>query len=169
MILTYSENSVQLAYTPDEYEEFQRAIAAFKQVINDTLRKEISNLPGDIRKDYRGLIHEFKQSLEYIEHSVIVTRSNAGMQLTLDTGEFDKFDNNIGILRIFLSDFQDWYHDRGEYEKRDALENAQDLIDMFMVLLGGKRIDAVSPGSEEGANSIMAGSSGKHDPWSGHP
>jgi hypothetical protein len=141
MIVTQSENNIQLTYALDEYEEFQCAIAAFTQEINNTLRKELLNLPGDIRKYFCELIHEFIESLDYIDHSMFVTRLNTGIQLTLDTREFDKFANNIGILRIYLSDFQDWYHDRGEYEKRNALENAQDLIDTFMVLLGGKRIE----------------------------
>jgi len=141
MILTYSDDNVQLAYNPDEYKEFQCAVSAFRKEVSNTLRKEVSNLPDDIGEHFQELIDEFKESLNYIDHSMIVTRSNACTQLTLDTREFDKFGNNTGILRIYLSDFQEWYHDRGEYENRDALENAQDLIDMFMVLLGGKRIE----------------------------
>jgi hypothetical protein len=44
------------------------------------------------------------------------------------------------FLRFDLSGFQEWHHDRGEYEKEDAFENAQDLVDIFMRLLGNKRV-----------------------------
>jgi hypothetical protein len=39
-----------------------------------------------------------------------------------------------------LSGFQEWYHCRGEYEKEKAFEAAQDLIDIFIRLLGNKLI-----------------------------
>ena len=71
---------------------------------------------------------------------MVVSRTKGGFQLFLNVEEFERFDNNIGFLRMDLCGFQEWCHSRGEYEKENALEASQDLIDIFMRLLGYKRI-----------------------------
>jgi hypothetical protein len=60
---------------------------------------------------------------------MIVTRSDAGIKLICHVQEFEKFDNDRAYLRFDLSGVQKWYHDRGEYEKANSFENAEDLID----------------------------------------
>jgi hypothetical protein len=127
MILTCSESNVQLTYTFDEQKEFACAIEAFRREINTTLRKEISALRGPPRERH----DEFIESLDYIDSTMIIARSHA----ETDIREFEEFIENIGVLRIYLTVFQKWYHDRGEHE------NSQDLIDRRMLLvLQGKKV-----------------------------
>jgi hypothetical protein len=138
MIVTSSESATQLTYSLEEYEQFSRAAAAFRKEINSTLRSEILNLNRESKKYFRKLMDEFIQSLEYIDRTVIVTRAGAGIQLTFSVKKYTKFNDNIGFLRLDLCGFQEAYHYEGEHEKANALEAAQDLIDIFIRLLGDK-------------------------------
>lgn len=136
MILTRSEISIQLTYSPEEYNEFNLATAAFRREINNTLRGEISTLDDEDKKYFRTLNDEFIQTLDYIDSAMIVTRTETGFQLIFSVQEFDKFNLNIGYLRDDLIGFQEWYVSRGECKKSDALEASQDLIDIFFRLMG---------------------------------
>ena len=140
MILTRTETSIQLTYTPEEYSEFNHTTIAFRREIDDTLRNQISILYDDDKEYYRTLNDEFLQTLDYIDTAMIVVRSETGFQLIFSVQEFEKFNCNIGYLRMDLLGFQEWYHSRGEYENENALEASQDLIDIFMRLLGNKVI-----------------------------
>ena len=138
MILTCNENAIQLTYSLEEYEQFSRAAVGFRNEINSTLRDEISNLDRESKKYFIKLMDEFIRSLEYIDRTVIVTRAGAGIQLTFSVKEYTKFNDNIGFLRLDLCGFQEGYNYRGEHEKANTLEDAQDLIDIFIRLLGNK-------------------------------
>ena len=140
MILTRSDTSIHLTYTPTEYEQFNHALVAFRGEINTTLRDQIPLLNNNDKEYFRTLNEEFIQTLDYIDRAMIVTRRDGGFQLIFDVEEFEKFDQNIGLLRMDLMGFQEWYHSRGEYEKGNAFEAARDLIDIFFRLLGGKEI-----------------------------
>ena len=140
MILARSETAIQLTYTLEEYKEFNHAVVAFRSEINSTLRNEIGNLHGDDKEYFATLNDEFLYTLEYIDRTMIATRTASGIQLTFSVQEYEKFNDNISFLRFDLSGFQEWHHDRGEYEKEDAFENAQNLVDIFMRLLGNKRV-----------------------------
>jgi hypothetical protein len=140
MMLTRSETSIQLIYTPKEYEEFNHALVAFRREINTTLRDQITSLDDSDREYWQTLNEEFIQTLDYIDRAMIVIRREGGFQLFFNVEEFERFDSNIGFLRMDLCGFQEWYHSRGEYEKENALEAAQDLIDISIRLLGNKII-----------------------------
>jgi hypothetical protein len=79
-------------------------------------------------------------TLDYIDRTMIVSRTETGIQLTFSVQEYEKFDENIALLRLDLGGFQEWYNRRGEHEKEDALEDSQNLIDILMRLLGNKII-----------------------------
>src|SRR5262249_4047823 len=116
------------------------ALGSFRNEINTTLRHQITSLNQDDKEYWRTLNEELIETLNYIDSGMIVGRAKGGFQLILDVEEFEKFDNNIGFLRMDLCGFQEWYHCRGEYEKEKALEAAQDVIDIFVRLLGNKLI-----------------------------
>jgi hypothetical protein len=142
MILTRSETSVQLTYTLEEYREFNHAIVTFRNEITSTLRNEVSSFDfdGETKEYFEILDQEFIHTLDYVDRWMLCYRTDSGMRLTFRIDEYDKFNENIGLLRIDLSYWQECYHDRGEYEKKDGLENLQDLIDVFSRLLGNRRI-----------------------------
>jgi ATP-dependent helicase/DNAse subunit B len=130
MILTHNEINVQLTYTLEEHEAFTRTIESFIREINATLRKKT---PWYLTRELRD---EFIETLDDLERTMMIARSNAGIQLTLDIQEFLKFTENLQALRFFLNDFQEWYDHRDEYEKAETFENSQDLIDRLIALLG---------------------------------
>jgi hypothetical protein len=140
MILTRSDTSIQLTYTPKEYDEFNHALVAFRKEINTTLRDQLPTLNDNDKEYWRTLNEEFIQTLDYIDRAMIVTRREGGFQLLFNVEEFEKFSDNIGFLSMDLRGFQEWYHCTGEYEKENAVEAAQDLIDIFFRLLGYKEI-----------------------------
>jgi hypothetical protein len=140
MILTRSETSVQLTYTLGEYREFNHAIVAFRNEITGTLRNEVSRFHGETKEYFTILEQELIHTLDYVDRSMLCSRTETGMRLTFSIDEYAKFDENIRLLRIDLNYWQEWYHDRGEYEKKDGLENLQDLIDVFSRLLGNRTI-----------------------------
>lgn len=140
MNLTRSETSVQLTYTLEEYKEFNHAIVAFRNEITCTLKNEVSPFHGETKEYFEILIQEFIHTLDYVDRSMLWSRTETGMRLTFSIDEYDKFDDNRALLRIDLNYWQECYHDRGEYEKKDGLENLQDLIDVFSRLLGNRRI-----------------------------
>jgi hypothetical protein len=113
---------------------------AFRNEINTTLRNEIHNLHDDDKEDFATLSDELIDTLEYIDHTMIVTPVATNIQLTFSVEGYERFNNNIGFLRFDLSGFQEWHHERREYEKADAFGNAQNLIDIFIRLLGNNRI-----------------------------
>jgi hypothetical protein len=76
---------------------------------------------------------------------MIIARTKTGFQLTLNAQAFDKFNDNIGYLSLDLFRFQEWYEHKGEYEKEKALEASQDLIDIFIRLLGNTIISDSNP------------------------
>jgi hypothetical protein len=139
MILTRNETSIQLTYTPKKYAEFNHALVAFRRELSTRLRDIIPSLDDNDREYFRTLSDEFIQSLDYIDRA-IATRTEAGIQLTLNAQEFDKFDESIGFLSIDLYGFQEWYHRSGEREKEKAIDAVQDLTDIFFRLLGYKQI-----------------------------
>jgi hypothetical protein len=101
MILIRSETSIQLTYTPKEYDEFNHALVAFRRELSTTLRDIIPSPDDNDREYFRTLSDEFIQSLDYIDR-LIATRTEAGIQLTLNVQEFDKFDQNMGLLSMDL-------------------------------------------------------------------
>jgi hypothetical protein len=139
MILTRSETSIQLTYTPKEYDEFNHALVSFRREINTTLRDRISSLDDNDKEYWRTLRDEFIQTLDYIDSAMIVSRTKDGFHLIFNVEEFEKFTDNIGFVRMDLSGFQEWHHCRGECEKEKALEAAQNIIDIFFRLLGYKQ------------------------------
>jgi hypothetical protein len=136
MILTRTETCIQLTYTLEEYKEFNHAIVAFRNEIAGTLRNEIPGLQDEDKEYFETLNDEFIHTLDYIDRTMVCSRTETGMRLTFSVDEYDKFDENIGLLRIVLNNFQEWHNHRGEYERANALENLQNLIDVFMSLLG---------------------------------
>jgi hypothetical protein len=140
MILTRSETSVQLIYTLDEYREFNRAIVAFRNEITCALRHEVSRFDGETKEYFVNLEREFIDTLDYVDRSMLCSRTATGLRLTFNIEEYAKFDENLELLRIDLNYWQEWYHDRGEYKKKDDLESLQDLIDVFGRLLGNRKI-----------------------------
>ena len=56
---------------------------------------------------------------------MLCSRTETGMRLTFSIDEYAKFDENIRLLRIDLNYWQEWYHDRGEYEKNLPLRLKQ--------------------------------------------
>jgi hypothetical protein len=140
MILTRTETCIQLTYTLEEYKEFNHAIVAFSNEIAGTLRNEIPALKDEYKEYFETLNDDFIHTLYYIDRTMVCSRTETGMRLTFSVDEYDKFDENIGLLRIYLNNFQEWRNHRGEYEKANALENLQDLIDVFMRLLGNHMI-----------------------------
>jgi hypothetical protein len=120
MILSRSETGVQLTYTLEEYKKFNHAIVTFRNEITETLRNEVLDLQGDDKEYLETLINEFIHTLDYIDRSMVCSRTEAGMRLTFSVDEFDKFDENIGLLSIDLYGFQEWYNHTGEWEKADA-------------------------------------------------
>jgi hypothetical protein len=105
MILSLSETSVQLSYTLDEYREFNQAIVAFRNEITSTLRNEVScfRFDGEMKEYFVNLEREFIDTLDYIDRSMLCSRTETGMRLTFSVDEYSKFDENIGLLRIDLS------------------------------------------------------------------
>ena len=73
MMLTRSETSIQLIYTPKEYEEFNHALVAFRREINTTLRDQITSLNDSDREYWQTLNEEVIQALDYIDRAMIVT------------------------------------------------------------------------------------------------
>jgi hypothetical protein len=140
LILTRGEASIQLTYTPDEYEEFNRAAVAFRNEITGTLQKEIVKFRGDSREYWDTFVREFVEMLDSIDHVTITTRVEPGFQLTFGVEQFTTFDNNIGFLSLDLLGLQEGYEGRGEYDKCNALENLQHLVNAFVRLLGNKQI-----------------------------
>jgi hypothetical protein len=140
VILTRTETCVQLTYTLDEYKEFNRAIVAFRTEINGTLRNEIFGLQDTVKEHCETLHAEFISTLDYIDRSMLCSRTETGMRLTFSVDKFDKFNDNIALLSIDLFGFQAWHVHTGECEKADALENLHCLTDIFMRLLGNRMI-----------------------------
>jgi hypothetical protein len=136
MILTRTETCIQLTYTLEEYKEFNHAIVAFRNEISGTLRNEIPGLQDEDKEYFETLNDEFIHTLDYVDRTMVCSRTETGMRLTFSVDEYDKLDENIGLLRIVLNNFQERHNHRGEYEKANALENLQNLIDVFMSLLG---------------------------------
>lgn len=141
MILTRSETSIQLTYSLEEFKEFNHTLVKFRNEITGTLRNKVPDLRGEDKEYFETLRDEFIHTLDYIDHTMFITRTAAGLQLTFGVQEYEKFDNNLGFLRYDLDGFQEWYNSKGEYEKVDALENIHKLIDIFIPLLGNKIID----------------------------
>jgi hypothetical protein len=75
MIITRSETSIQLTYSPKEYDEFNHAIVAFRREINGTLRNQILSLDNDSKEYFLTLTDELAQTLDYIDSAMIVTRT----------------------------------------------------------------------------------------------
>ena len=140
VILTRTETCVQLTYTLDEYKEFNHAIVAFRNEITTTLINAIPDLHDDDKEYFSLLTDDLVHTLDYIDHTMVCYRTETGMRLTFIIDEYNKFNENIGLLRLDLSGFQQFHNHRGEYEKEDTLENIQDLVDVFIRLLGNRII-----------------------------
>lgn len=140
VILTRTETCVQLTYTLDEYKEFNHVIVAFRNEITTTLRNETRDLQDDDKEYFSLLADKLVHALDYIDRTMVCSRTETGMRLTFIIDEYDKFNENIGLLRMDLCGFQEFHNHRGEYEKEDALENIEDLIDVFVRLLGNRMI-----------------------------
>jgi len=140
VILTRTETCVQLTYTLDEYKEFNHVIVAFRNEITTTLRNETHDLQDDDKEYFSMLADKLVHTLDYIDRTMVCSRTETGMRLTFIIDEYDKFNENIGLLRMDLCGFQEFYNHRGEYEKEDDLENIEELIDIFVRLLGNRMI-----------------------------
>jgi hypothetical protein len=136
MNLTRIESSVQVTYTPKEYDEFNLGLVSLRNEIRTTLTHRIASLDNNDREYWRTLKAEFVQALEYIDSATIAIRTEGGFQLIWKVEEFEKFTDNLRCLRMDLGGFQEWHHRRGEYEKEKALDAAQDVINTFFRLLG---------------------------------
>ena len=139
MILTRGETSIQLTFTLDEYRQFNTAIVEFRNEVIGTFSNGIPNLGPEDREYFDTLQDDFMHTLNYIDRT-IVSRTQAGIRLTFSVREYDMFGENIGLLRLDVTGFQEWYNSRGEYQKENDLENLQRLIDIFMRLLGNRII-----------------------------
>jgi hypothetical protein len=104
------------------------------------LKSQISSLDDSDKEYWQTLNDELIQTLDYIDSGMIIIHTKGGFQLIFNVEEFEKFDSNIGFLRMDLCSFQEGYHCKGQYEKEKALEAAQDVIDIFVLLLGNKQI-----------------------------
>jgi hypothetical protein len=121
VILTRTETCVHLTYTLDEYKEFNHAIAAFGNEIATTLRNETPALHDDDKEYFNELMNQLIHTLDYVDRTMVCFRTETGMRLTFIIDEYDKFNENIGLLRMDLFDFQEFCNQRGEYGKENAL------------------------------------------------
>jgi hypothetical protein len=71
---------------------------------------------------------------------MVVTPTEAGIMLTFSADDYERFNTNVGLLRFDVSGFQEWHYHKGEHEKVNAFEHSQNLIDIFVRLLGNKII-----------------------------